>query len=117
MVAPGGCVWLLWGVACMVVPGGMCGCSGWACVVAAGGMRGCSRWGACMVAPGGCVWLLLGGCMGYDKIRRYNQRAGGTHPTGMHVRLQEYIVVLILQLSILCYHEFRAKDLFTRIQF
>ena len=32
-------------------------------VVAPGGMHGCS-WGACMVAPGGHAWLLLGGaCM------------------------------------------------------
>ena len=30
-----------------------------------------------MVAPGGA-------CMGYDEIRRYDQRAGGMHPTGMH---------------------------------
>ena len=93
MVAPGGVhgcsrghVWLLPG-------GGMCGCSKGACVVAPGGMYGCSR-GACMIALKGGharlllgrhVWLLLGdSCVGYDEIRRYDQWAGGTHPTGMH---------------------------------
>ena len=52
-----GCAWLLWGVACVVAPGGMCGCSG------RGGMHGCSR-GACVVAPGGHAWLLQGGMHG-----------------------------------------------------
>ena len=41
-----------------------------------GGMRGCSGGGMC-----GCS---RGACMGYDEIRRYNQWAGGMHPTGMH---------------------------------
>ena len=75
------------------------------CLSTRGGMRGCSRqgmhgcWGACMVTPRGHAWLLLGvcvvaaggmhgcskgACMGYDEIRRYDQGAGGVHPTGMH---------------------------------
>ena len=91
--------------------GGMCGCCwghAWllgACMVARGwhvwllgGMHGCL--GACM-APGGhawwrgCAWQRghawqRGACMvrvawvGYDEIRRYDQWAGGTHPTGTH---------------------------------
>ena len=98
MVAPGG--------ACMVAPGGIHGCSRGMCVVAQGacmvapgghawllqgvcmvaqrGMDGCSQGGGCMVAPRGHAWLLWGACMGYNKIWRYNQLAGGTHPTGMH---------------------------------
>ena len=83
-----GHMWLLWGG--VVALGGMCGCSG--------GMCGCS-WGACMVALGACVvapggmhgcsgggmhGCSGGACMGYDKIRRYNQWGGGTYPTGMH---------------------------------
>ena len=43
----------------ILLTGGVHGCSG--------GMRGCSR-GACVVAPGGGE-----ACMGYDKIRRYDQ--------------------------------------------
>ena len=71
MVAHGGAghAWLLTGGmhgcsggACMVAPGGVCGCSG--------GMRGCSQ-GVCMVAPRGvcvfalgeCAWLLWGACV------------------------------------------------------
>ena len=61
----GGRVWLLWG-------GGVHGCSS--------GGHVWLLWGACMVAPwGGCV-VALGGvvapsgtCVGYDKIRRYDQ--------------------------------------------
>ena len=56
----GGHAWLLHGV-CVVAP--------------RGGMRGCC-WGD--------AWLLWGACMGYDEIQRYDQWAGGTHPTGMH---------------------------------
>ena len=73
--------WLLLGGMRGCYRGGMCGCS-------RGGVHGCS--GGCMVAPGGHawllpggrVWLLLGGhawllwrgaCVGYDKIRRYDQ--------------------------------------------
>ena len=51
----------------------------------AGGMRGC--WGACMANRG--VWqrgacVAKGVCVGYDEIQRYDQLAGGTHPTGIH---------------------------------
>ena len=55
-------------------------------------MYGCSGGGHVWLLSGGHVWLLLGGVcmvapgeggMGYDDIRRYDQRAGGTHPTGM----------------------------------
>ena len=74
---------------CVVAAGGVHGCLG-ACVVA-WGVHGCQ--GACVVARGH-AWLLLGGicgcwgvhgcwgacvvaprgaCMGYSKIRRYNQ--------------------------------------------
>ena len=77
---------------------GVCGCSG-------GGVCGCSGghawllWGACMVAwghawllPGGvCMvarWMCMvapgGACVGYNEIWRYDQWAGGMHPTGMH---------------------------------
>ena len=42
-------------------------------VALGGGMHGCLK-GACMVAPEGCAW----------DTTRYGQRAGGTHPTGMH---------------------------------
>ena len=107
MVALGGCVWLLQRGACvvalggcMVALGGMCCCSwghawllsgGCVCLLRGhvwlllggmhvwllpGGMCGCC-WGACMVAP-------RGACMGYNEIWRYDQWAGGTHPTGMH---------------------------------
>ena len=73
MVA-GGCVWL---------PGGMHGCWGHAWLL--GGMHG--ERGACM-ANGG-VWqrgacVAKGVCVGYDEIQRYDQLAGGTHPTGIH---------------------------------
>ena len=48
----GGHAWLVWG-ACVVAPGGMCGCSGGVCAwLLWGGMCGCS---------GGHAWLLLGG--------------------------------------------------------
>ena len=101
MVAGGWHVWLPRGVhGC----GGVCGCWGacvvargvwllggcvWLlgeCVVAGGGVRGC--WGVCMVkgacmAKGGHAWW-KGGCVGYDEIRKYDQWAGGKHPTGMH---------------------------------
>ena len=103
----GGCAWLLpggmhgcsQGGHAWLLPGGMHGCSWGACVVALGGhawlLPGGHVWllpGGCVVAPRGCVvaarghaWLLPGGaCMGYDEIRRYDQWAGGTHPTGMH---------------------------------
>ena len=67
MVALGGHAWLLGG-ACVVAPGGE------ACMVLQGGVRGCSGGmhgcsggacmvapgGACMVAPGGHAWLLWG---------------------------------------------------------
>ena len=73
VVVPRGHAWLLWG-ACMVARG---------CVVAQGGAW--LLWGACMVDSMGHAWLLPGGaCMGYDEIWRYDQLAGGTHPTGMH---------------------------------
>ena len=81
----GGCAGLLWGHAWLLPRG--------ACMVAPrGGMRGCSGgcawllWGGAWLLWGVHVWLLLGGgaCMGYDEIRRYDQWAGGTHPTGMH---------------------------------
>ena len=90
---------------------GMCGWQGgvhgcWGCVCGCqGGMHGCQ--GVCMAKGGawllggvcgcwghvwwrGCAWwsgvcvVKGGGCMGYDEIRRYDQWAGGTHPTGMH---------------------------------
>ena len=98
MVAPRGmcgcsgrCAWLLPGARVVALggvhgcsQGGMRGCSRGACMVAPGSMRGCSG-GACVVAPGGaCVVALGGACMGYDEIRRLDQWAGGTHPTGMH---------------------------------
>ena len=74
LVAPGGHAWLLWGACvvalgvCMVAPGG------WHVWLLLGGVHGCC-WGGmhaccqgvCMVAPGG------GACVGYDKIRRYDQ--------------------------------------------
>ena len=72
--------------------GGVCGCLGGHAWLLRGCVCGCS-WGVCMVAleggmhgcSGGCAWLLLGGaCMRYDEIWRYDQWAGGTHPTGMH---------------------------------
>ena len=77
----GGHAWLLWG--------GVCGCLGHVWLLQ-GGMCGCS---------GGCAWLLWGGvrgwsrgvCMGYNKIWRYGQWAGGTHPTGMHSCFLMYI--------------------------
>ena len=73
--SPGGHAWLLWG-ACVVVwggvrgcSGGMCGCS-WGCGCS-GGLHGCSR-GACTVAPGGGAWLLPGGaCVVFSM--RYGQ--------------------------------------------
>ena len=56
------------GGACVVAPGGVCGCSG-GCKVALGGhgySGGCA-WllpgGACVVAPRGCAWLLWGACV------------------------------------------------------
>ena len=82
----GGCAWLLQGGGmCGWSWGGMRGWSGGCAWLLRGGMHGCSggghAWlllgGACVVAPGGA-------CMGYDEIRRYDQWAGGTHPTGMH---------------------------------
>ena len=72
--------------------GGMCGCSGggmhgccWGgmCGCCRGGLRGCCRGGHAWLLLGGHAWLLLG-CMGYDEIWRYDQWAGGMHPTGMH---------------------------------
>ena len=74
--------------ACVVAQG-----VGGACVVAPrGGMHGCSQVGVHGCPGGGHAWLLRGACMvaprgacmGYDEIRRYNQWAGGMHPTGMH---------------------------------
>ena len=101
MVAPGGHAWLLQGE--VVAPRGVHGCSGgcmvapgghvWllsggvgAGVVAPGGACMVAPRGACMVAPGGACRVAPGGgaCMGYDEIWRYDQLAGGTHPTGMH---------------------------------
>ena len=91
-----------WGGMCGCSRGGMCGCSGGVLGMhgcSRGGLHGCSRGGmcgcsqgacvvapkgTCMVAPRGHVWLLQGACMGYDKIQRYDQWAGGTHPNGMH---------------------------------
>ena len=79
---PGACVvarghaWLLGG-ACVVAGGhawllgGLCG---------EGGMRG--ERGACVAK--GSMHGEGGACVGYDKIRRYDQCAGGTHSTGMH---------------------------------
>ena len=59
----GGRVWLLWGRACMVAPGGV---------------RGCSR-GMCVVAPGGGrAWLLPGRGRAWDTTRygdTINERA------------------------------------------
>ena len=61
VVAPGGCVWLLWGGR------GSWGARVWA--GGSGGMHGCSgdvcgcSWGVCMVPPGGHA-LLLGGMHG-----------------------------------------------------
>ena len=78
---------LFTGGACMVAPGGMCGCS-WGGMhgCSQGGVHGCSRGGGMCGCSGGHAWLLWGGgaCVGYDEIRRYDQWAGGTHPTGMH---------------------------------
>ena len=60
-----GCVWL-WGGACMVTWGGMCGCQGYAWLLRACMVAG----GACMVAGGavhGCrghEWLPWGGMRG-----------------------------------------------------
>ena len=36
------------------------------------------------MVKGGCMAKGGGACMGYDEIRKYDQCAGGTHPTGMH---------------------------------
>ena len=92
ILLPGGACVVAQGEACVVAPrGGVCAwlLPGGSCMVALGGVHGCSR-GTCMVAPRGCVWLLPGGhmcgcsrgacmvapggaCMGYDKIRRYDQ--------------------------------------------
>ena len=73
----GGHAWLPEG-ACVVVPGGVrgCsggvrGCSGGVCMVALGGVRGCSG-GACMVAPrGGMCGCSRGACMVFSM--RYGQ--------------------------------------------
>ena len=104
----GGCVvaprrghaWVLRG-ACVVargghVWGGMHSCS-W------GGVCGCSR-GACMVSPGGC--------MGYEEIRRYDQWAGGTHPTGMHscFKKMKFRTRGIREPMAVSFETFRASD-------
>ena len=52
------------GGACVVAPGGVCGCSGGhAWLLFGGGVHGCSRRGVCMVAPGACVVAPGGGCV------------------------------------------------------
>ena len=75
-----GDAWLLggvrgcsWGSMRGCSQGGMRGCSGGACMVAPGGMHGCSWGGMHGCSGGACVVAPRGACMGYDKIRRYDQ--------------------------------------------
>ena len=86
VVAPRGHVWLLLGGACMVAPRGTCVVApGGACVVAPRGACMVAPGWACVVAPGGaCVVAPGGGGVMRYEIQRYDQWAGGTHPTGMH---------------------------------
>ena len=83
MVAPGGCVWLLWGGmhGCSrghvwLLWGGMHCCSPGGHAWFLGSMHGCS-WGACMVAPGGACMVAPGGRV-WDMMRygdMINERA------------------------------------------
>ena len=106
VVAAGGHTWLLPGgmVALggmRVALGGVHGCSGrGACVVALGGMHGCSGGGHVWLLPGwACMVAPRGACMGYDEIRRYDQWAGGTHPTGMHSCYHLLLFLYLFQLA------------------
>ena len=73
MVAPGGHVWLLWGVHGCSGGGGMHGCSqGGHVWLLQGGMCGCS-WGGMPGCFGGMHGCSGGVCIGYDKIWRYGQ--------------------------------------------
>ena len=70
-----------WGGACMVAGWGACMVKG-GCMVKGAACFRCVWWRGACVVKGACV--VGGACVGYDKIRRYDQWAGGTHPTGMH---------------------------------